>query len=617
MGKAVLFGRLAAKDLRRHLSEGVLLFLVIAAAAATLTLGLVLHGVTTNPYNTTRAATKGPDVVADLSPTFSSNGSITANANPADLAGLQRAPGVVASSGSYPVTFALVKAHGISTSAMLEGRDLPPAPLDQPALTAGSWIRSGGVVIERSFADALGMHVGDPLTLDGHSYKVVGIAVDAAMPPYPHVCPLGCTVIYRPAIADEQIAQYQPGLIWLARPDTVKLATPDVGLSYLLNLRLTDPAQAPAFAATYTYTPPSGSTLVAASWQNISFDAAKLVRGPRTVLLVGSGLLIALALASVAVIVGGRLSEQTRRVGLLKALGATPGTVAAVLLVEHLAVTLIAASAGLAIGRGLAPLLTSPGAGLLGAAGTPPVTASTIATVIVVALAMAVLATLTAALEAARTSTTDALADAARPLRRSQRLIAISTRLPTPLLLGVRIAARRPRRLALGALSVAVSVAGIVAILIEHIRLDRQLSGTSRLINPQDQRMTQAMLVITVMLIVLAAINAVLITWGTVLDSRHASAVARVLGATPHQVAAALAAAQFLSVLPGSLLGVPLGIALIEAVTKSSDAYKVAPAWWLIVVVLGAWLVMSLLTAIPALLGRRHSTAQILQAELG
>src|SRR6266705_613860 len=176
------------------------------------------------------------------------------------------------------------------------------------------------------------------------------------------------------------LSQYQPGLIWLSRSDAMSLATPDVGISYLLNLKLANPAQAPAFAASYTHTPPSGPALVVNSWQNISTDAAKLVRGPRTVLLVGSGLLVALALASVAVLVGGRLSEQTRRIGLLKAVGATPGTVAAVLLVEHVAVTLIAAAAGLAIGRGLAPLLTSPGAGLPGAAGSPPVTAPTIVT---------------------------------------------------------------------------------------------------------------------------------------------------------------------------------------------------------------------------------------------
>ena len=351
MGKAFLFGRLAAKDLRRHLSEGVLLFLVIAAASATLTLGLLLHGETSNPYNTTRAATKGPDAVANLSPAVSNNGSISASANPADLAAVERAPGVVGHSGPYPMTFALLNVHGITTSAMLEGRDAVSTQLAQPALTAGSWIRDGGVVIERSFAGALGVRVGDPLTLNGRSVHVVGIAVDAATPPYPHVCAGGwCDLIYRASLAQEQISQYQPGLIWLSRSATMSLATPDVGLSYLLNLKLADPAQAPAFAASYSHTPPSGPTQVVKSWQDISTDAAKLVNGPHTVLLVGSGLLIALALASVAVLVGGRLSEQTRRVGLLKAVGATPRTVAAVLLVEHLAVTLIAAAVGLAIG---------------------------------------------------------------------------------------------------------------------------------------------------------------------------------------------------------------------------------------------------------------------------
>jgi ABC-type transport system, involved in lipoprotein release, permease component len=612
MGKAFLFGRLAAKDLRRHLSEGVLLFVVIAAASATLSLGLVLHGVTSSPFNTTRAATAGPDAVANLSPTLANTGSISADANPAELAALARAPGVIGHSGPYPMTFALLNAHGITSSAMVEGRDPASATLAQPALTAGTWIRGGGVVVERSFADALGVRVGDSLTLSGRPFQVVGVAVDAAAAPYPHLCAGGwCDLIYRPSLANKQISQYEPGLIWLTRSAAMNLATPDVGLSYLLNLKLADPAQAPAFAASNSRTPPSGPALVVKSWQDISTDAAKLVRGPHLVLLVGSGLLILLALASVAVLVGGRLAEQTRRVGLLKAVGATPGTVAAVLLVEHLSVTLIAAAAGLAIGWALAPLLTSPGAGLLGAAGSPSVTVSTGAIVIGVALAVAVLATVIPAAQAARTSTINALADAARPPMRSQWLTALSTRLPIPLLLGVRLAGRRPRRLVLGTLSVTVTVAGIVAIVIEHARL----GGTSPLVNPQNQRMTQVMLVITVMLIVLAAINAILITWATVLDARHASALALALGATPQQISAALVAAQFLSVLPGSLLGVPLGMGLLKAVTASGDAYKLVPTWWFVLVVVGTWLVTSVLTAIPARIGNRHPTAQILQAE--
>jgi putative ABC transport system permease protein len=227
-------------------------------------------------------------------------------------------------------------------------------------------------------------------------------------------------------------------------------------------------------------------------------------------------------------------------------------------------------------------------------------------------LAVAVLATLIPALQAARTSTINALADAARPPKRSALLNAVSARLPIPLLLGVRLAARRPRRLALSTLSVTVTVAGIVAIVIEHARLN----GISQIVNPQNQRMTQAMLVITVMLIVLAAINAILITWATVLDARHASALARALGATPQQVTAALSAAGFLSVLPGSLLGVPLGMGLLKAVAKSGDAYKLVPIWWFVLVILGTWLVTIVLTAVTARIGSRHPTAQILQAEL-
>ena len=66
MGKVLLVGRLAARDLRHRPAQAVLLLLAITAATATLTLGLALHGVTSQPYQQTRAATNGPDVVAQL-----------------------------------------------------------------------------------------------------------------------------------------------------------------------------------------------------------------------------------------------------------------------------------------------------------------------------------------------------------------------------------------------------------------------------------------------------------------------------------------------------------------------------------------------------------------------
>jgi len=58
----------------------VLLLLAIVAATATLTLGLALRGVTGQPYQHTRAATAGPDVVAQ----FTFPGAGPGNAGPAN-----------------------------------------------------------------------------------------------------------------------------------------------------------------------------------------------------------------------------------------------------------------------------------------------------------------------------------------------------------------------------------------------------------------------------------------------------------------------------------------------------------------------------------------------------
>ena len=82
MGRVLLVGRLAARNLRRRPAEAALLLLAITAATAVLTLGLVLHGVTDDPYRNTREATAGPDVVASV------RGDAFVG-QPADLAGLE------------------------------------------------------------------------------------------------------------------------------------------------------------------------------------------------------------------------------------------------------------------------------------------------------------------------------------------------------------------------------------------------------------------------------------------------------------------------------------------------------------------------------------------------
>src|ERR671915_261039 len=545
VGRLLLVCRLAARDLRRRPAEAALLLLAITAATTTLTLGLGLREATSKPYETTGAATAGPDVVASVS-------SPPDSGVPADLAGLKALandPGVAGHSGPYPVAWTKLEAHGHTLDARVEGRDTAPAPIDQPELTHGSWLGDGGVVVEAAFAHALGVGAGDRITLNGRSFRVAGVAVTAAAAPYPQV---SCLAFCIPA-----------GLVWLSKADTRSLAPEEESLAYVLHLKLADPAAAPAFVDEH-YPPenaPPGTRAsdpappLLQSWQGIHEETATLVRNERRALLTGGWLLVLLALASVAVLVGGRMAAQIRRVGLLKAVGGTPSLVAAVLLAEYVLVALLAAAAG----------------------------------VTAVALGVAVAATFVPALRAARTSTVLALADSARAPRRTAWLIAISARLPVPLLLGLRIAARRPRRVVLATASIAITVSGIVAVLAAHADL---LDAATAPDPSGADRFNQVLLVITITLVALAAVNAIFITWATALDARHSSALSRALGATPQQVIAGLSAAQVLPALTGAILGIPGGLGLVTAVGGAPRP------------------------AIPARLGPRRPAAEVLRSEL-
>jgi putative ABC transport system permease protein len=335
--------------------------------------------------------------------------------------------------------------------------------------------------------------------------------------------------------------------------------------------------------------------------------------------MIGAWLLGLLAVASVSVLVGGRMADQTRRVGLLKAVGGTPRLVAAVLLAEYVLVAIVAAAAGLAVGSLTAPLLTEPSAGLIGSAGTPPMTMSTVGLVTAVALGVAAVATFVPAVRAASTSTVHALADSARPPRRTGWLIAISARLPVPLLLALRVAARRPRRVVLSVASIAITVSGIfVALVINAFLTTQPVAGGMD--DAQAELLSQVLLVVMVILLSLAAVNAIVITWATVLDNRHSSALARALGATPREVSAALAAAQVLPALAGAILGAfPGGFVLFHAINAITGGDSVRatlpPLWQLLTLVAGTVLVVAALTAVPARLGGRFPVAEILQAE--
>jgi putative ABC transport system permease protein len=576
-----------------------MVFLVIAAAATTLTVAFALSGVTNKPYQQTRLATAGPDVIAIEGGGPGSAQPMSSAQLAAAVASLTKAPGVIAHSGPYPAAYSAVRFQGHTVDVVAEGRDQAPAPVDQPKVTQGGWIRPGAVVIERGFADALGVHVGDNVRIGGRSFRVAGIAVTAAIPPYPSsLCHIACP--FPTAVGSLGVPNM--GLVWLTRSAAASLAGSGAPLAYLLNLKLADPAQAPAFVAQHPGT---------FTWQSIQSAINALIGIEQVALGVGGWLLGLLALAGLGVLAGRRMTEQSKRVGLLKAVGATPATVAVVLLVEQLTLAVGAAAAGLLAGWLIAPLLTGTGAGLVGAPGAPSISVPAVIIIAVIALAVAAISSLVPAIRAARTSTVSALADAPRVPSRRPLVIAVSARLPVPLLLALRQLSRRPRRAVLNTASITTTVTGIVAILASHAHTP---IANLTISNLKLDRFNELTVIITVMLVILAAVNTTFIGWATAADGRFSSALERALGATAGQVTAGLSMAALLPALPGAIIGIPLGIAVYHLLA-SGTPLAVPPAWQLAGVFLATLLAVTVLTAIPSRLGARRSPAQVLQTE--
>jgi ABC-type antimicrobial peptide transport system permease subunit len=600
-GRALLMRRLVASSLRRRPAEVVLTVVAIAAATTTLMLGLALHDVTAHPYQTTRALTSGPDVVA-----------IPDSASPssaAQLNALEHRPGVVSHIGPFPVSYPIMTTNGSKVLAIVEGRSMSRSPIDQPYVTQGTWVRPGGVVIERSFAHELSLTPGDHVTLGARSFRVDGIAVSAAVPAYPN------TVDDMNIDTAGDVWSQATGLVWATYATARSAASRSAPLNYMLELKLSNPASASAFVNAYS----NSNTLSVWSWQSVSQTEAQQSKPFQQGLLIASSLLDLLAIASLAVIVGGRLAERTRRVGLLKAVGATPRLVAGVLLLEYVTLALVGAVVGLTAGYFATPLIAKPGAGLIGGVGATYVSWADVGLIVTLAVALAMLAAWIPSIRAARTSTTSALADSPRIPKRRPLLVAVAAHLPVPLLLGLRLAARRPRRILLTLVSVAITTTTIVAVLSvrAHEGLAPNVSPRQFSIpyNPNTANTDSVLLVITVVLVILAVVNALVITWATSVDSRKPLGVSRALGATAEQLSGGLSSALLIPAVPGAIAGIPLGLLFVTAASHGSRA-TTPSAFWLTGTFLCVVAAIGVLSAIPARIEARRAAIYVLESDI-
>jgi putative ABC transport system permease protein len=525
----------------------------------------------------------------------------------ADLSALERRPEIVASTGVRPVAISSFSRDGLRYGLRLIGAD-GASTVARPLVVRGSWVAPGRIVLERSFAEFLGLSPGDRLRTPAGDLLVSGIAVVSQGEGYP---------------------ASQPGIAF-ALADTIATVVPDRSRwGAHLGLRLAAPEASKAFVASARR---PGFELD--DWQDDRAVAAEFSHTTRVILSIFAGLLLLAGGAVLATLVSGRVLSQLRQIGVLKAAGMTPAQVTRLVVAEQLGLALLGTVLGVAAGLAATPLFVTRSASLLSASETPPLGVLDVALVAGSMLVCVAAFTAVPTWRNARQSVGTVLAGAT-PRRRQSRLAAIAerARAPLPVALGARDAFARPGRATLTALSLALSVAAAVATLSMEASLEvgpqplpavRAADPALPAFDPVDddagerERLRPIVYGLDAVLLFVALTNLLAAILLSLRERARNLGLLKAAGLTPGQTTGVFLTSQAGLAVAAAVAGIPLGLALfrlaIEA-TGSTDEYAYASPLQLVLL---APVAVALVLALATPLARRaaaRSTAGALRYE--
>ena len=572
--------RLAWRNLRRRPGQAALLLVTLTIATGTLSAGMWLYGSADGPWDRVWKATNGFHVsVAYYHDRDTPKLQLDRALRKASALGEE--PGVVAVGGPWTLLDGHLDVGRGNVDLSAEIRKPARSPVDQPLVTAGRWARRRGRDRARERA---GQHA--PRGPRGHG--------DDPGPPVP-----GAGVAETVSVGRFPLAR--PAQVWV---------TPQTGREMLqagmteegfdLQLRLTDPGGAPAFAAAHQSieTSTRSSTTFLETWEQRRADSHSALDILAEALLAAGGFIAVLTVATAAVIVTGRMAAETRRVGTLKAIGVTPRLIIVMLLIEYLGIAALATTIGLGIGRLLAPRLAATSLTILGPP-EPPLSWPRVGIVAAAAAAVVLLGTIRPAIRGIRHSTLRSLQTSARGPKRPVRLARLAARIGLPVtgVLGIRSAWRRPGRLLTNAAGLALGIAMIVVALgltrsldllaVRPVEHQDALSGAA--VDALYEQVRAIIAGTAGLLLVLATINAFIVATFAARDSARNHAVMRAMGATPRQTAATLIVSQLGACALAIGVGIPLGLGLWQLMA-GGDLPRVEVSWTAL---------LALLTAVP------------------
>lgn len=562
---------LAFAGIRSRLLASALTVLLAAAAAATIVLALEVGATAREPWERTFAAAHGAHVLASV-------------ATEADAAAVAAQPGVAERDAAVPTALTSVASRGTTEPLRVAGLSAEPR-INTPLVVTGTTSPGDGIVLERSFAEALGLAVGATVRLGAVDLPVVGTAIMPSQSRFP---------------------RSNPGLAWVSRETLERIEPDESAWRWSQAVRLADPTTAPAFAAH------AGGI----AWQDQRAEALREAQPITAVLTSYTVVLLLVVFAVVAILVGARAAAQHREIGLLKAVGFTPRQITTVFALESAALGLVAVAIGFAAGAVLAPRLAAPTA--LTTVAEPTMAASLWHLLIaaVPVLLVLVASVRTTVRRSARFTTMEALQTAAvRPARRG-RIARAADRAPVALGLGLKdLLARRRRALRLGG-AITVTGAAIVFALSMQATLDARPAGKASDVPAELPVLVYAL---DAVLLVITATTLVAVALLSVRERTRDYGVLQAIGLTPRQVAGSVVGAHAAVALVAAVLAIPLGIALYRGIYAASggDGADLVIAPWpvLLLVPVGALLLVVVATSLPARVATRSRPADALRYE--
>ena len=590
---ALLF-RLAFAGIRSRLLASALTVAIAGAAAATIVLALEVRSSGRDPWQQTFDAANGAHVLAFAH-------------SQADARAIANLPGVTERSAPVPLVTATLGPTlgppGGTNRVELAGLSGRPA-VNMPVLTAGSQLREGGVVLERSLARARGIEVGATLELTTErgsiELPVLGTAVVPSQPRYP---------------------RRNPGLAWITRATLERIEPDRTVWRWTQALRLANPSAAAAFTERAATVVPAATlqsgALYLESWQDQRANALADAQPIELIVTTYTILLLIVAFVVVGILVGARASAQHREIGLLKVAGFTPRQVGAVFALESAALGVVAAALGFTLGMLLAPRLAAPSAETL--IGSPTIAANPwhilVASCVVIPVLLA--GTLVSTRRSTRYTALEAIraGSSSPPTSRLARAVTRSF-LPLTTRLGIKdLLARRRRALFLAA-AIALTGAVVVVALSVKATLDARTAGE---VSDVPDELPLLIYTLDAALLLITATTLVAVTLLSVRERIRDYGVLKAVGLTPTQITSTLVSAHAALAVFASLLAVPLGIglflALVKAASGTTEDAVLAPWWSLALIPVGAVVVVVAATSLPARLATRIRTADALRYE--